>query len=155
MKLSVYQTNGFRLLSELDASGLRVYPVAASTSIVKGDVVALSSGYATTVTAMASTVVGIAAENADNSSGSAGDINVSVIPLLPHYQFSVPVAANAEIGRTNVGTIVDLENNDDIDISDTTIASGPGFFIDDYDASSEATSANTYGYAIGHFAYVS
>lgn len=155
MKLTEYQANGFRCLTPLAENGLRSYPVTASTTIVKGDIVTISSGYATTATAMAAAVVGVAAEDADNSAGAAGAIDVKVYPIDAGYQFSVPVSTNAVIARANVGTIVDLEANDDIDLSDTTIAAGPGFYIDDFDASAAAVAANTYGYAIGHFHYVS
>ncbi|AKB35608.1 hypothetical protein MSSAC_2780 [Methanosarcina siciliae C2J] len=50
------------------------YPVAASTKIYKGTMVQLSSGYATSMTKAASLVFcGVALEDVDNSSGSAGD----------------------------------------------------------------------------------
>lgn len=152
MKLSKYQANGFRLLSSVPPGGIREYPVLTATAIVKGDYVVPSSGYAATATAFAVLAFGIAAEDADNTSGASGAINVKCIPLLSSLQFSVPVAANAVIARSNVGTLVDLENNDDLDLSDTTIAAcALGFFIDDFDASAAAVAANTYGYAIGHF----
>lgn len=155
MKLSTYQANGFYLLSPIDSvSGLREYPVAASVTIVKGDYCIFASGYVTnTATAVQLLLVaGIAAEDADNSAGAAGAINVKIIPLLPQYQFTAPVAANAVIGRANVGVAYDLEANDDLDISDTTITAGSkAFWVDDYDASAAAVAANTYGYAIGHF----
>lgn len=152
MKLARYQADGFYPLSNIAPSGLRSYPVAATTTIVKGDYVVPSSGYATTATAVQAAVLGIAAEGADNSAGADGAISVKVIPLLPHIQFSVPVAANAVISQAYVGETYDLENNDDIDISDVTITAGwLGFLVDDFDASAEAVAANTYGYAIGHF----
>lgn len=155
-KVSFYPAAGFFLLSQLEANGLRWYP-ADTDDISKGDALFDDgSGYATNaITAMASTFLGIAAASIDNSSGSKGDLDVPVIPPLPQYQFIVPVEANALITQTAVGTIVDLESVNTIDISDTTIASGPGFFIDEIDASSDAIDVNTYGYAIGHFTYVS
>lgn len=152
MKLAVYQTHGFYLLSSIAPGGLRHYPVAAATSIVKGDYVVPSSGYAATATAVQAAVLGIANADADNSSGAAGDIDVEVIPLLPQYSFSVPVAANAVIAQSYVGETYDLQNNDDIDLADTGISAGHiGFLVDDFDASTEAVAANTYGYAIGHW----
>jgi hypothetical protein len=63
------------------------------------------------------------------------------------------VAANALITRDAIGSIVDLENNDDIDISDT-VSEGIGFRIDGIDVCTDAVAANTYGYAIGHFEVV-
>lgn len=149
-----YQVNGFIPITEPPAR--RTMAVAASTSIVKGDAVFDNgSGYATTGTAFASTFLGIAAADADNSAGAAAAISVEYYPIDSKTQYRVPVAANAVISRTVIGTIIDLENNDDVDISDATIASGPGFFVDDIDISTAAVAANTYGYAIGHFAYVS
>ena len=153
MKLSCYQANGFYPLTNVAPGGLKQYP-AAAVNIVKGDyIIADGSGYATnTAVAVQTLALGIAAENCNNSAGSAGDLNVLVIPLQEHIQFSVPVAANALITRAIVGDTVDLEANDDIDISDVTIEPGlKGFMIDDIDASAEAVAANTYGYAIGHF----
>lgn len=57
--------------------GLNSIPVAASATIYKGAMVGLSSGYARGLVA-GDVFVGIAYEKADNSSGSAGDINVRV-----------------------------------------------------------------------------
>jgi predicted RecA/RadA family phage recombinase len=56
------------------------FPVAASTKIYQGAIVALnSSGYATKgATATTLAAVGVAVERADNSAGSAGDINVKI-----------------------------------------------------------------------------
>ncbi len=157
MKLSTYQANGFYPLETVPAEGLLSLPVASGVTIVKGDYIIPSSGYATnTATAAQVACFGIAAENADNSAGSDGDINVLVIPIDSKTKFSVPVAVPAagktKITRAEVGTCVDLEANDDVDLTDTTItASALGFWIEDYDDSAEAVDGNTYGYAIGHF----
>ena len=149
-----YQANGFIPITNPPAR--RQMP-AAKVAIVKGDALHDDgNGYATNATtAFAATFLGIAAADCDNSGGDAGDLNVEYYPVDITTRYRVPVAANALITQTAVGTIVDLEANDDIDISDTTIAAGPGFFIDAIDASADAVDANTYGYAIGHFAYVS
>lgn len=153
MKLARYQAEGFYPKSGLSPDGLKQYP-AAAVAIKKGDyLIADGSGYATnTATAVQTLALGIANEDCDNSAGSAGDKDILVIPLREHIQFSVPVEANAVITRAIVGDAVDLESNDGIDISDTTITAGhKGFMIDDIDVSAEAIAANTYGYAIGHF----
>jgi len=55
------------------------FQVAASTSISKGMFLKLSSGYATPVTATTDTPIGVALAAADNSSGSAGDLEVPVL----------------------------------------------------------------------------
>jgi hypothetical protein len=150
-----YQANGFIPVGNPPAR--RHMPCAANISVVKGDALHDNgSGYATNATtAFAATFLGIAAADCDNSSGDAGALDVEYYPVDLTTQYIVPVAANALITQTAVGTIVDLENNDDVDISDVTIAAGPGFFIDEIVADAAAVAANTYGYAIGHFAYVS
>lgn len=60
------------------------YPVAASTTIYKGGIVAInSSGYAVPAGDTAGhRVAGIAVKKADNASGSAGDIDVQVESLV-------------------------------------------------------------------------
>lgn len=153
MKLSVYQADGFLALDGVPEAGLVSLPVAAAVNIVQGDYVIPTGGYATnTATAAQVACFGIAAENANNASGAAGAINVRIIPIESGIRYSVPVATNAVIARANVGTCVDLEANDDVDISDTTItASAFGFWVEDFDACAEAVAANTYGYAIGRF----
>ena len=155
-KSNVYRAAGFDLLSQIATGGLRIYG-AAVVNIAKGDALHDdTTGYATNATtAFAATFLGIAAAAADNSAGSKGDINVYVIPPLGQYQFIVPVEEDALITQTAVGIIVDLQSVNTVDISDTTIAAGPGFFIDEIDASTLAVAANTYGYAIGHFQLVS
>lgn len=153
MKLAVYQAEGFYLLNAVGEGGLRQYN-AAAVNIVKGDyIIPDGSGYATnTATAVQAAVLGIAAENCDNSGGAAGDKKVKVIPLESKYQFSVPVEANALITIAAIGDTFDLESNDGIDINDTGITAGHiGFLVDDIDVSTEAVAANAYGYAIGHF----
>lgn len=149
-----YQANGFIPVNNPPSRDTKK---AAAVSIVKGDALHDDgNGYATNATtAFAATFLGVAAADCDNSGGSAGDLSVEIYPVDSLTKYIVPVAANAVITQTAAGTIVDLENNDDIDISDTTIAAGPGFFIDEIDISTEAIAANTYGYAIGHFSYAS
>ncbi len=156
MKSSVYPASGFLLLSTLQADGLRWYKADAD-NIAKGDALHDdTTGYATNATtAFAATFLGIAAAAVDNSGGSKGDENVPVIPALRQYRWIVPVEADALITQTAVGTIVDLQSCNTIDISDTTISGGPGFFIDEIDVSDAAVAVNTYGYAIGHFEFAS
>jgi hypothetical protein len=156
-KTHVYKATGFMLLSNVQPGGLRRYPVAATINIADGDAIFDNgAGYATNAnTAMAATFLGIAVTAQDNTSGIAGALYVQVVPPESHYQFIVPVEENAVITQTAVGTIVDLQSNNTIDINDTSITAGPGFFIDEIDAGTKAVAANTYGYAIGHFAYVS
>ena len=152
-KTNVYKAAGFTLLNKLDESGLRQY-LCDTDDIKKGDALHDDgTGYATNaITAFANTFMGIAARDVDNSGGSKGDKNVLVIPPLSGYQFIVPVEADAKIAQTNVGTIVDLESVNTVDISDVTgAANAKGLFIDEIDISAAAIAVNTYGYAIGHF----
>lgn len=153
MKTNVYKAAGFTLLSKLDEGGLKRYPCDAD-NIAKGDALHDDgTGYATNaITAFAATFLGIAVHAQDNSGGSKGDLYVLVIPPLEKYQFIVPVEADALITQTAVGTIVDLQSVNTVDISDLTgAANAKGLFIDEIDASTEAVAVNTFGYALGHF----
>jgi hypothetical protein len=145
-----YHANGFYPYNNPPAR--RQAPVAASINIVKGDALQDNgSGYITNAgTAFAATHMGIAAADCNNSSGAAAAKYVEYYPLDDCTQYIVPVAANAVITRTVIGTIIDLEANDDVDVSDA-VTTGIGFRVDDFDASAAAVAVNTYGYAIGHF----
>ena len=144
MKSNVYLASGFKLLSTLQADGLRTCK-ADSDSIAKGDMLHNDgSGYATNaIVAMAATALGVAVAAVNNSAGDPGDLNIQVIPLLRQYRWIVPVEANALITQAAVGTIVDLESVNTIDINDVSISAGPGFFIDEIDVSATAVAANT------------
>lgn len=147
-----YQANGFIPITNPPS---RVTRLAAAVNIVKGDALHDDgSGYATNATvAFAGTFLGIAAADIDNSgsSGSVGDdLSVEIYPPTDDVQYIVPVADNAVITRTIVGTYCDLQNNDDIDINDNP-TEGWAFFVEDIDAGTDAVAANTYGYAIGRF----
>ena len=146
MKLERYQTNGFIPINEPPA---RRRNLAATVTIVKGDMIQDNgSGYLTNAGILfVATHMGVAA------AGVVGDSSTKYVeyyPLDTKTQYSVPVAANAVITRDAIGSLVNLETNDDIDISDTE-SEGIAFRIDDIDISAEAIAANTYGYAIGHF----
>ena len=152
-KTNVYRAAGFSLMDNVEHSGLRKYP-CDTDNIAKGDALHDDgNGYVTNaITAFADTFRGIAAHAADNSGGSAGDLNVLVVPPLEKYQFIVPVEADALVTQTAVGLIVDLESVNTVDISDTTGASNAkGLMIDEIDVSTDAIAVTTYGYVIGHF----
>jgi len=55
------------------------FPIAATTSIKKGMFVMLSAGYITPCTATTDAPIGVAVKDADNSSGSAGDLSTTVV----------------------------------------------------------------------------
>lgn len=153
MKLSHYQARGFYCLDNVAPSGCISIP-AAAVAIKKGDYLTDDTyGYATnTATDTSAIGYGIAAEDCDNSAGSSGDLSVLVIPFEAGKRFSVPVGTNAVISRTYVGALYDLNAAYNLDISDTTIATGTmAFWVEDFDACAEAVDGNTYGYAIGRF----
>ena len=144
--------DGFTLDTPLDIGGLKHYDMDTD-SITKGQAVFNDgNGYATNaVTALSNAFLGIAAASVDNSAGSAGDLTIPVIPPDSKYSFWVKVEANALVTQAAVGTVIDLEQNDSVDISDTTIASGYGFKIDAIDVSTDAVAFNTYGMVKGYF----
>lgn len=169
-RVSWYQARGFYLLSTLDPTGCKAYS-AAAVAIKKGDALHITTApYATNATvAFASTFVGVAAEDFDNSAvttaprlpgvgSGAADITVAdnlvlVIPPLQDYRWIVPVATTL-ITTAALGTIVDLDGSTayKVLVSDVTgAANAVGFFVDDIDVSAAAIVGNTYGYAIGHF----
>ena len=77
---------------------LRSYPVAGSTHIYKGALVTLgATGYAGPLSA-GSRFVGLAYEEADNSSGSDGDIRVRVF-TLGDFGHTLTGATVADVGR--------------------------------------------------------
>jgi len=153
-KTNVYKAAGFTLLNKLDEGGLRLYGVATTINIAKGDAIHIDGdGYATNaVTAFAAEFVGIASHAANNTAGLDAAIDVLVIPPLEKYIFIVPVEQDAVILQTDVGEIYDLESCNTIDLSDMGgAANAKGFFVDEIDASTAAVAINTNGYAIGHF----
>ena len=143
--------NGFRLASPLEANGLQSKP-AAAVNIVKGQALFDDgAGFATnTVTAFSVLFLGVAAANCDNSAGAAGDLNVSVIPPLPQYSFWVKNNSATVAAATDRNEIVDLDSNDDIDVTDNTVI-GWGFIIDEIDISTAALAAAAGGFVKGRF----
>lgn len=141
-----YQADGFIPINEPSA---RETKEAAIVTIKKGDALHDNgAGLATnaTVSFDSATFMGIAAADCDNS----GDENLKVefYPLDSSVKYIVPVEANALITQTVVGTNINLENNDDVDVSDA-VTTGLGFKVQEIDVSAPAIVANTYGYAIG------
>lgn len=86
------------------------YPVAASTTIYAGALVSLNaSGLAIPGADTASTTcVGIAAAGADNSSGSASDINVTV------QRGQVETLNHTDLAQADVGKVVVVENDNSV-----------------------------------------
>ena len=149
VRVNRYQATGFYPISVVHRV---IWYEAAAVTIAKGDVLHDDgNGYATNATtAFTHSLLGVAAAACDNGSGAAGADEVAVIPWRDGEQFIVPVEENAVITQTAVGTLVDLESVNTIDINDT-VTDAPGFFIDEIDAGTDAVAANTYGYAIGRF----
>ena len=155
MKLSHYQAAGFYPISLVAPDAIVEIPVLTAITIEKGDYLIASGGYATqTATDSSAAFLGIAAEDCDNSAGASGAKSVKVIRAAAcgNIRFSVPVGNSALITRAAVGTLCDLHTNALLDIADTTIGTGTvAFWVEDYDASTEAQDGAAYGYAIGSF----
>jgi len=77
---------------------------------------------------------------------------MAVIKPQPNKFFWAPVKSAALVTIAAVGTMVDLYSTTGIgvDLTDTTLASW-GFEIIDYDDSTLAVAANTYGFVKGRF----
>ena len=91
---------------------LRSLKVAASAHVYKGGFVGLSSGYARALAA-GDVCVGIAYEEADNASGSAGDVSVRVY-TLGDFQHALSGAA-----LTNIGDAVYASADDTLTFTST------------------------------------
>lgn len=146
-----YRTDGFQPASPVSNLAL-VYMAQAAVEIAAGDAIfSDGSGYATNVgTAMASTFLGIAAKDSDNSGGSDGDLNICYIPAQARQMYWVKAASTTLVAATHVGLTVDLQANDSIDPGDTTCLYY-GFVIVKVDVSATAVAANTQGFAKGYF----
>lgn len=129
---------------------------AAAVSIARGDMLQDDgNGYITnaSITAFASDkVMYVAIEPCDNSGGSVGDLNVLCVPISDSSnEWWVPVGTGSVIARTDVGTMVDLYDEDSIDVDTAVTNVGYCFCIEGFDAGTAAVAANTYGYARGRF----
>lgn len=92
---------------------LRSFRVAASAHIYKGGFVGLTSGYARALTA-GDPCVGIAYEEADNASGSNGDISVRV------YTLGDFLHALSSAALTNIGDAVYASADDTLTFTATS-----------------------------------
>lgn len=148
--------DGFHLIDQLEASGLRYYPVGSANLVDIGDVCGHASGYVVTLTQLtvASSFLGVAhTANTAAEASADGVLDVGICPPLPQYRFIVPVEATDLITLAQVGIIYDVESNHGIDEADTPTTYW-GLFVDAIDVSTEAVAAETFGYAIGHFVYL-
>jgi len=91
---------------------LRALPVKASTTIYKGGLIGLSSGYARELVA-GDDFAGIAYEEADNSSGSDGDVVVRVFTVGDFEH------ALASASRANNGSQVYASNDETLTLTST------------------------------------
>lgn len=134
---------------------------AAAVSIARGDILKDDTyGYLTnaSITAFAAeTAWYVAIEPCDNSGGSSGDLNVLCILVNGcQMQFWVPVEDQSLIARGDVGTIVDLQSEDGIDVDAAVTNKGIGFLIEGFDASTGVSTHPAYatypnGFALGRF----
>ena len=140
-----YQATGFYPVNEPPATR-RI--LAANVNIAKGDALHDDgNGLATNATTDfdSATFLGFAASACANV-GLA--LQVEYYPIGSKTQYMVPVEENAVLAQTAIGTNVDLEDVNNLDVSDVR-TEGLGFRIDAIDISADAIAANTYGYAIG------
>src|SRR3990167_3663414 len=144
-----YSTQGFVPATVIDGVGF-IYLAQAAVAITKGDIVVDDgTGYATNVgTAFAATFRGIAATTVDNSAGAAGDTKIPIIPPSANVKFWVKNESATVAAQTDVGEIVDLESDDGIDVTDTTVIEY-GFLIDEIDITAAAVAANAGGFVLG------
>lgn len=143
---------GFQCVSTIKQDGL-VWRELDAVSVAKGDIlIDNGSGYATnaSITAFAATFLGVAAADVDNSGGSAGDLNVPIIPPRREYVFWVPNESGTVAAQTDIGEVIDLESEDGVDVTDTT-CTAYGFQVDDIDISANAVAAATGGFVRGRF----
>lgn len=149
--------NGFQLLSELSDSGLRYYPTKIATLITQFGATILTAGYldiATTLQGVFTPGILITPGVTVAASVANGTLTAAVVPITnPNYRWMVPVEQNAVITQAAVGTLVDLQSANTIDIGDL-VTLGYGFMIEAIDISAAALAANAKGFAIGHFEYV-
>lgn len=101
------------------------FNVAASTTILKGELVALDSAenLVSGTEAASLEVVGIAAEHVDNSAGAAGDKTCQV---YADAQFQL---AATSIAQTAVGELMHLVDNQTIDETAGTNTVKVGFLV--------------------------
>ena len=110
------------------------FPVAASTRIYQGGLVIInSSGYAIPAAASASNkgCAGVAAKEANNSSGSAGDIRVEVM------SDAVFLFAGTTLTQASIGSVVYAEDDNQIDDASGTNEAIAGVLVE-YVGASEA-----------------
>ena len=166
-KVNRFLTTGFIPL-EVPPSRRQV-PIAANITILRGDALFDNgAGYATNApTAFTALFLGIAAAPCSNVAGStdfinrnpaiaiaaAGAFNVEYYPKETPIQYVVPVAAAALVTIAAIGSTVDLQANNTIDVSDA-VTEGQAFWVDEIEVSAPAIIANAFGYAIGHFVVV-
>ena len=146
-----YQARGFFPVDEIQQGDIKYY-LQGAVSIIKGDLLLASSGYASnSATDMTQAILGVAAATYDNSAGAAGDVKIAVYVPRTTLHFIVPVEG-VLITQAAVGNLYDLGTYCySILISDTATATDYGFKVDAIDVSADAILGNTYGYAIGHF----
>lgn len=145
--------DGFHLAEALEGRGGLRWIDAAAVSIAKGDfLIDNGSGQATNVVTafIHVTPLGVAAAPANNSAGTAGDIQVSYIPWEAGYYFWVPNESATVAAQADIGTTLDLASNHGVDVTDNAVV-GLGFKVVDVDISTEAVAVETGGYVKGKF----
>ena len=127
----------------------------AAVSVAKGDLlVDNGNGYLTNagITAfVAANKYYVAIEPVDNSAGAVGDLNILCVSCDDSTKrYIVPNNSATVAAQTDIGEVVDLDSEDDIDVTDTTVA-GMGFLIEEIDISAAAVAVKTGGFVKGRF----
>lgn len=146
---------GFRCDSPLCAGDVISLPMAA-VNVAKGDIlVDNGSGYVTnaSITAFADGIFYVALEPVNNSAGASGDLNILCIVPNHNLFFWVPNESATVAAQTDVGEVIDLESEDGVDVTDTTLTAW-GFAVVDIDISTAALAAAAGGFVKGHFMVV-
>lgn len=145
--------DGFQLVGPAkpdDVSSMK----AAAVNIAKGDVlIDNGAGFVTnaSITAFSDVATWIAIEPCNNSAGVAGDLSVLAVPIsIASNVWIVPNASATVAAQTDVGEIIDLESEDDVDVTDTSLV-GWGFIVEEIDISAAALVAKAGGFVRGRF----
>jgi len=111
----------FKRTSDGSAPVTEYIPIKVSTSITKGDLCAMSSGYLCAASDGGTFPIGVAEASVDNSSGAAGALEAPVqVNRNAIYEGTLDVSS----AQSLYGTHCDVDSATVIDASDTTNTKG-------------------------------
>lgn len=145
--------DGFRLDGPIETGDAVLLPIAA-VNISRGDIlIDNAAGYLTNaaITAFSDVAHYVAIDNGTNSAGAAGDVSILCVPIsIAKNRFWVPNNSATVAAQTDVGEVIDLDSEDDVDVTDTTCIAW-GFLVEEIDISAAAIAVKTGGYIKGRF----